>query len=227
MKNFIKTFYLLFAFVLSIQLRLSAQVTSFEIDSSKIDWKLAKALDTIYKDDQVDRTKLVLLIKNKGVQTQIDSLKNIVITNDKKNLEKANNIIEKYGWLGPQDVGFYGSQALFLVIQHADLATQKKYYPIIKNAEKEGKILSSNVAILEDRIAMREGQKQIYGSQGFKDKVTGTNYIYPIENPDELDKRRKSMGLNPMIEYNKNWNLEQYKKDLPKIEQIVKEQNIK
>ena len=97
---------------------------------------------------------------------------------------------------------------------------------MIKKAEKEGKTLSSNLAILQDRIAMREGKKQIYGSQGFKDKTTGISYTYPMINPDKLDKRRKSMGLKPMKEYDGEWDLNQYKKKLPEILKIVKEQNI-
>lgn len=204
-----------------------AQVTSFMIDSSKFKMALLPLLDTIYKDDQTYRIELGKLAKNNASQKTLDSVKNIIKQKDEINLGKVNKIIKKHGWLGPQEVGMNGSQGIFLVIQHADLETQKKYLPLVKQAEKDGKTLSSNLAILEDRIAMREGRKQLYGSQGFKDKVTGINYIYPMVDVDQLDQRRKQMGMPPMVAYVKNWDLEEYKKKLPEIEKIVTEQDIR
>lgn len=213
--------------VIFAQAKASAQVTSFVIDSSKFKMALLPMLDTIYKDDQLPRFELINLTRNNAGQAKLDSIKRIIKKKDEINLDKVNGIVEKHGWLGPQEIGMNGSQGIFLVIQHADLATQKKYLPLIKQAEKEGKTLSSNLALLEDRIAMREGREQLYGSQGFKDKVTGTSYIYPIADVDQLDQRRKQMGMPPMAAYVKNWDLEEYKKKLPEIAQIVKEQNIR
>jgi hypothetical protein len=47
---------------------------------------------------------------------------------------------------------------------------------------------------------------------------------------DQLDNRRKSMGLLPMHEYakamNMNWNLEAYKKLLPELEKIAAKQKL-
>lgn len=203
-----------------------SQVTSFKIDESELKTELLPTLDTIYKEDQNERIKLGELRKKRAPQKSIDSIRSIIIQKDQINLVKVNNILSQYGWLGPQEVGFNGSQALFMVIQHADLKTQKKYLPIIKKAEKQGKTLSSNLAILQDRIAVREGKKQIYGSQGFKDKATGISYICPMINPDKLDKRRKSMGLVPMEEYEIGWDLNEYKKKLPEILKIFKGKNI-
>jgi len=212
--------------VFVFQLAGYSQVTTFDIDESKFKTELLPTLDTIYKEDQIERIKLGELRTKKAPQKSIDSIRSIINQKDNINLVKVNKILSQYGWLGPQDVGFNGSQALFMVIQHADLKTQQKYLPMIKKAEKEGKILSSNLAILQDRIAMREGKKQIYGSQGFKDKTTGISYIYPMINPDKLDKRRKSMGLVPMKEYDIGWDVNEYKKKLPEILKIIKGKNI-
>jgi hypothetical protein len=67
--------------------------------------------------------------------------------------------LDKYGWLGADVVGARGSITLFLVIQHANLKTQQKYLPLVKEAEKNGKIQGTNLAFLEDRIAIGEGKK--------------------------------------------------------------------
>lgn len=207
-----------------VRTAVQSQVISFEIDESKFKTELLPTLDTLYNEDQSFRNRYFELITDKAPQTVIDSMRTIIKQKDSINLVKANKILNQYGWLGPQDVGMNRSQALFLVIQHADLKTQQKYLPMIEKAEREGKILSSNLAILQDRIAMREGRKQIYGSQEFKDKTTGMSYRYPIIDPDKLDERRKSMGLQPMKEYDKNWDINDYKKKLPEIEKIIKEQ---
>jgi len=207
-----------------VRTAVQSQVISFEIDESKFKTELLPTLDTLYNEDQSFRNRYFELITDKASQTVIDSMRTIIKQKDSINLVKANKILNQYGWLGPQDVGMNRSQALFLVIQHADLKTQQKYLPMIEKAEREGKILSSNLAILQDRIAMREGRKQVYGSQEFKDKTTGMSYRYPIIDPDKLDERRKSMGLQPMKDYDINWDINDYKKKLPEIEKIIKEQ---
>lgn len=206
-----------------------AQVNSFHIDSSKMDRQLMASLDTLYQNDQAIRVKLVASLRNKGSHNEIDSIRMTMHKQDSLNLIQLNYILSRYGWLGPQRVGVTGSQALFLVIQHADLLTQQKYLPVIRNAVKEGKTFSSNLAILEDRIAMRKGEKQIYGSQSFTN-ATGKKYTYPIEDPEHVDERRKVMGMQPMKEYlasmNNTWDLEEYKKMLPEIEKMAKLQKL-
>ena len=219
-------------FYLSVLISLSTlcsfgQVTSFNIDNSNLNLPLMHQLDSIYKLDQSTRNTYLAAKQRKEPDLIIDSLLKEMHITDQENLVKVNAIIKRFGWLGPQKVGINGAQGLFLVIQHADLKTQEYYLPIIRNAEKRGEILSSNLAILEDRICMRTGKKQIYGSQGFTDAQTGKKYIYPIRDLDNLDRRRNKMGMPPMQDYVKGWNLEEYKKDLPNIEMIVKAQNIK
>ena len=205
-----------------------AQVNSFNIDSSKLNKPLMLTLDTIYKADQGGRYRVQDLSKAKATAAQVDSAIKAAHIADSLNIIKVTQIIDKYGWLGPQDVGMNGSQALFLVIQHANLATQQKYLPMIRTAVKDGKTLSSNLALLEDRVNMREGKNQVYGSQVFRNKSTGKMCFYPIADPDHVDERRKTMGLQPIADYaklfNLIWDVEAYKKDLPDIEKVAKEQ---
>jgi len=207
-----------------------AQVNTFSIDSSKLNKPLMLVLDTIYKADQGSRYRAQDLSKGKATTAQVDSAIKAAHIADSLNIIKVTQIIDKYGWLGPQDVGINGSQALFLVIQHASLATQKKYLPMIMTAVKDGKTLSSNLALLEDRINMREGKTQIYGSQVFRNKATGKMCFYPIADPDHVDERRKTMGLQPLADYAKLftlvWDAEEYKKKLPEIEKAAKDQKL-
>ncbi|MBX3253819.1 MAG: hypothetical protein KF862_06725 [Chitinophagaceae bacterium] len=200
----------------------AGQVISYSFDPDKVNKGLAAQMDTLYQEDQRTRMELIGLIKGGASQKALDSFRAIIKLKDSANLVFAEQIISKYGWPGAQEIGMQGAQALFLVIQHADLKTQKKYYPLIKQSEKEGKVLSANVAILEDRIAVREGQPQLYGSQGYFDKEKNKTFIYPLKDVENLDSLRKSMGLQPMNKYIQDWDVEAYKSYLPYAEQLLK-----
>jgi hypothetical protein len=141
---------------------------------------------------------------------------------DSINLGKVTEILDKYGWVGVDKVGGQANQTLFLVIQHSDLKTQQKYLPMMREAVKNNNASSSSLALLEDRVALGEGKKQIYGSQIGYDNETNTEYVLPLEDPDNVDKRRATVGLGPLADYVKRWNIiwniEEYKKQLPEIE---------
>jgi hypothetical protein len=168
-------------------------------------------------------------MQKKG-ETETEEYKKLILAIKKRdsiNIKIITTIIDKYGWLGAEDIGDQGNQVLFTVIQHANLVTQEKYLPIIREAAKEGRTLTSNLAILEDRIALRQGKKQIYGSQVWLDTKTGNIYVQPMEDPENVDKRRIEVGLPIMDEYLQQsfqikWNIEEYKKNLPIVEELIK-----
>jgi hypothetical protein len=111
---------------------------------------------------------------------------------------------------------------LFLVIQHADLKTQEKYLPMMREAVKKGNARPSALALLEDRVALGQGKRQLYGSQIGLDRESGVYYVLPLEDPENVDKRRAAMELGDLQDYVSNWNIvwdvEKYIKELPDIE---------
>ena len=153
----------------------------------------------------------------------------IIQEKDSINLIKVKNILDEVGWLGFDVLGDQGNSALFLVIQHSDIVTQEKYLPMMRDAVKKGNAHGSQLALLEDRVALRQGKKQIYGSQIGKDNETNKYYVSPLEDPDNVDKRRAEVGLGPLATYVSQWQIKwdvkQYKKDLPKLEEIEKRMN--
>jgi hypothetical protein len=116
--------------------------------------------------------------------------------------------LDKDGWLGPNEVGTLGNITIFLVIQHADQKTQEKYLPMMQDAVKNGKAYGSQLALLEDRVALRQGRKQIYGSQINRDSQTGKYFIEPIEDEVNVNKRRVAVGLEPLEDYVRQWNID-------------------
>jgi len=104
-------------------------------------------------------------------------------------------------------IGNQGNSTLFLVIQHSDLETQLKYLPMMREAVKLGNTRASSLALLEDRVALGQGKRQIYGSQIGKDQETGEYYVLPLIEPEKINERRKQVGLGTIEEYIKNWDM--------------------
>lgn len=186
--------------------------------------QISAELDSIWKTDQGIRMELIQLQQQGKTNTsEFKELIGEMKTQDSINQKKVIEILQN-GW--PENLNLQQNQTIFLVIQHADVDTQKKYLPIIESAVKNGKTLASNLALLKDRIALREGGKQIYGSQVWYDAKTGKNYVQPIENPEKVDSLRAEVGLSDMKTYlqqafQMNWSLEQYYKDLPKLQELL------
>jgi len=188
-----------------------------------LNYSLVEILDTVYLKDQTFRWELNEIEKRHGWQSEeMKKLWKNIVQNDLQNQAIITEILDKHGWLGLDSIGIEGNATLFLVIQHADIKTQEKYLPMMRDAVPKGDASGSSLALLEDRIALRQGKKQIYGSQISRDDETGKYYIMPLEDPENVDMRRKKVGLGPIRDYVKEWNItwdpEEYKKNLKELE---------
>lgn len=196
------------------------------------DKPLQKELLEIYADDQDIRGAAMKIYKAEGSKSKaLDSISKIMSYKDSINLIKVVKILDEKGWVGKDVVGAQASQTLFLVIQHADLQYQQKYLPTMREAVKKGTAKASSLALLEDRVALREGKKQIYGSQISNHPITKKPFVSPLEDPDNVDKRRASVGLGTLSDYLKYWNatwdVEAYKKELPEFEKLMNQKKQK
>ncbi|WP_282079309.1 DUF6624 domain-containing protein [Aquimarina algiphila] len=160
---------------------------------------LIKVLDTIYHLDQDPIDEARRLREKYGLESEeVKKQNKIFLKNQMISLPKVMNIIDTYGWLGTDIIGEQGNTTLFLVIQHADLDTQVKYLPVMREAAKKGDVYPRNLAYLEDRVASKQGKLQIYGSQVKYYPETKVFDVWPIVDPMNVDERRKSVGLGPL-----------------------------
>jgi hypothetical protein len=125
---------------------------------------------------------------------------------DSSNLAQVEALIAKYGWMGKSKIGTQGNYTQWLVIQHADLATQEKYLPMLEKSVTKGESRGSELAYLKDRVLMRQGKKQIYGTQVVP-SGNGMQEFWPIEDMTNVDKRRAEAGLEPIEQYAKKFNM--------------------
>lgn len=201
-----------------------------QVADAKLDKYLVAVLDTVWQEDQKYREQISEIRRKYGRESaEMNALWETIKKKDSINLIRVKNILNKRGWLGPDIIGYRGSSALFLVVQHADLESQSKYLPMIREAVKKGQANAADLALLEDRVALGKGGRQIYGSQVRRDDNTGTYYVSPLIDPDQVDKRRAEVGLEPIQSYLSSWgitwNVEEYKRKLPEYERMYREGN--
>jgi len=186
---------------------------------------IVQVLFMVDEDDQRYREQLSFLQDTKAIGSRnksIDSAewKAIMIkmrAADSINLIKVKAILDRYSWLGADEIGEQCNTALFMVIQHADLPVQERYLPMIREAVAAGRAEPRHLALLEDRVALREGRKQRYGTQLKWDERVKAYRLAPLEDPDHVDQLRKSVGLSSLAIYLAKWGLswdaEKYKEE--------------
>ena len=88
---------------------------------------------------------------------------------------------------------------MFLVLQHAPLDIQEKYFDQVEEAVERGEIGSWNFALLIDRMMLRKTGVQKYGTQCTF--VNGKAEVHNLIDSTKVDEYRKEMGLEPLSEY--------------------------
>lgn len=193
---------------------------------SGLNKELVAILDNIHQEDQKYREVAQVLEKKYGWESkEVQDVWKIIHSNDSINLIRVEKILAEYGWLGADVVGEQGNKTLFLVIQHSpDNKTQQKYLPVMREAVRKGNADTKSLALLEDRVALGEGRKQIYGSQLEMDYTTNQYVLSPMIDPDHVDKRRAEVGLKPISEYLKffdlSWDVESFKKRMEELDAL-------
>ena len=123
--------------------------------------------------------------------------------------------MDTQGWPGKDVIGEQGSLTICNVLQHSDEEVRKKYLPMMRKAVEEKKLAPRLLARAEDRLATDRGELQIYGGQIKYYPDTKSFNVWPIMDPENVDQRRKDIGLEPMAEFLSNlrnplpWNLEE------------------
>lgn len=193
--------------------------------------RLVKALEEIYSSDQKYRKYLYQIDAN---ETLRDSLANVFDTStndvkgrlyfkidsiDKRNIQTIEKIIDRFGYPGKSMVGEPLNRTAFYVIQH-NPEYIPKYFSMLDSLGRINEIDRVSVAMLEDRMLIEQDLPQKYGTQIHCDFTINQDtreeescFIYPIENPKHVNKRRKEVGFTNTIEEYAEQNGVEYKND--------------
>ncbi len=142
-----------------------------------------------------------------GVQSPIQrALWELKAQINEKNEARVAEIIDEHGWPKASVVKGSAASTVFLIIQHADIEMQKKYLPVMREAADAGEASWSSLALLIDRVNLREGGKQIYGSQISRD-ADGSFHVRDLDEPEYVNQRREEVGLGPIEDYVSRWGI--------------------
>jgi len=158
-------------------------------------------LEAMLTTDQAHRTEVIELEKQHGRDSrEVKEAWAKQTAIDTRNIARLEEIIAAHGWPGSTQFGSRASVAAFLILQHAHIRYQKKYLPQARAAAAQGELRASSLALLEDRVRLREGQKQLYGSQVTRNSA-GEWEPLPLEDEASVDTRRAGVGLGPLADY--------------------------
>lgn len=193
--KYISTVYLL---LISITLSAQNRYSIHEMDS---------LLHAACTKDQTIRIKAIELNKAGSQRGFTEDIVNSLIKVsektkeiNRKNLELVSTIL-KSGW--PDNLKDESYKAIWTIIDHSDTRSQKKYFPILKTAADKKYIPYSDIATLKDRILMKSGKRQLYGTQS-KIVISDNRpviYIWPVKQQQRLNERRLAIGMDSIEAY--------------------------
>jgi hypothetical protein len=154
-----------------------------------------RELEARGREDQVVREGF-------GAGGTLDSVQSrAMMRTDSTNTSWLKTYVARWGWPTSEQVGKEAVESAFLIVQHAvqDTAFMRAMLPAVQDAYRRGDLKGGEVAMLTDRIAVKAGDSQIYGTQfSLRD---GRWTLDPIADSAHVDERRASIGLPPLAEY--------------------------
>lgn len=112
---------------------------------------------------------------------------------DRDNTAWLQELVTEVGWIDAKRYGDEAANAAWLIVQHSgDVPLMMGALPHI---QEHGDPVEH--AYLFDRLALRLGDEQRYGSQ-FRHLDDGKTALSPLKNPDGVDARRAEIGLPPL-----------------------------
>lgn len=156
-------------------------------------------LDKMYDFDQTLRKDF---IKNWSILEKQEILRKM----DTFHTLKMKEILQRYGWITISKFGAEYDRKAWLLVQHADHDPffQAGVLFLLGNLIPRKETDQKNYAYLYDRVALKFpslGFRQRYGTQVLS-KTKGEIILQPCEGTfEEVDHRRKEIGLEPLREY--------------------------
>jgi hypothetical protein len=121
---------------------------------------------------------------------------------DHANTEWLKAIVAKQGWPRISVVGERAAGAAWLLVQHADAdpAFQLRVLRLMKPLIAINEVSKKDYAYLYDRVMLKLTGKQLYATQ-MRACANGRRQPQPLDDPPNVDARRKAMGLDSLADY--------------------------
>lgn len=120
----------------------------------------------------------------------------------RENADWLRERISRVGWFDVSSSGKFADEMAFLIVQHSDhdVEFQIEVLELLEELDANQNTSPANIAYLTDRIALSQGQTQVYGTQGSCVNF-GEWAPSDIINSSDVDERRTQRGLGPLSDY--------------------------
>ena len=164
---------------------------TFELRQKKWNYDLDKKqyLEWIFERDNYDRM-LWFLASSKRTESpeRVEKLARRTMDTDSTNLQLVSRILSETGYPRKSKVGDFATLTVWMIIQHSDLGRIKQFLPQLEEAARRGDLDPAYLAATKDRIDIREGRPQKYGTQ----------FNAPLLDASRVNEWRKEVGLPPL-----------------------------
>ena len=119
---------------------------------------------------------------------------------DEANTRELKRLLKDISWRELSDAGGDLFIKAFFVVQHSpDHEFQSEVLTELEPLVAGGLMDTQQYAYLFDRVKLRNGELQLYGTQ--MECVDGEYDVTDLQTPETVDERRTIMGLQPLEEY--------------------------
>ena len=152
-----------------------------------------RILEDVYDNDQAARewTKGMSSLSADEIVQYSTEMERV----DSLNQATVFGILDKEGW--PSHLSDKANRAIWIVIDHSDLAYRSKYLGLVKEKAEEGVLDKTDYAILNDSY----GTQIKMAATIVEDELAMQLCLWPVEYPAALDSLRSTVGLSPIEEY--------------------------
>lgn len=161
------------------------------------------ALNQLATADWQDRKAVFKVFRQHGFRSlPADSANRWLLRQDSIRLHTFQALEQQYGWPRASRVGAEGVQQAYLLVQHAPDSVQASYQDTLQAAHARGELSSPDYATYLDRVSVNQNRPQRYGTQSGRRVLANgqeEDYLFPVEAISELDRRRASMQLEPVL----------------------------
>lgn len=125
------------------------------------------------------------------------------VATDRRRAERLAEIVDEHGWPTFDLVGVEASTAAWVIAQHADFDVeyQREMLELMTAAVEDGGADTSELAYLQDRVAVNSGEPQTYGTQVRCVPGGGVEPATPLVDEAGVDELRAEVDLDPLADY--------------------------
>jgi len=172
------------------------------------DVEYAEALWRMRAWDQAFFVEVGIAGRKTGMKSSVvEALWKFKFMIQKRSQEELEGLIARKGWPRIGAVGQDAAMAAFLVVMHSENGLQKKYLATIKKICEEKELPWERYAAIYDRGLFNEGKPQRFGTHTRYNEKTKTAELYPLEDESKVNEWRREIGLPPLEEYLKQFNI--------------------